>query len=385
MKRFIITEDEKYQILSLYKEKKIIIEQTENYNYGTSSETDRGFDFFTTKPNAGVRSVGSDEYKKTIAAKSKVDKLVDSTNKALWDEIFKQDEIFAANTIKYVERNTWIKYVGFRKQGQPEKKTEASIQTTYPNQTIQIPIGNRTNFYFIDNEWDLLDQGKKDIDTNIIEPAINSKGQNRGCIELIQVNSSASRIRNGGKAEDKSFAELSKLRNDSVKNYVLTKLQSSGFDQWCSGKEKLTQNYLGSNQDGTSGPNPAKQLKMEDGAMKSFYFVPRGQKSMNPPSNDEKKRGEYGTPHANKVDYDVYKYSNPLVIVAFETKIQPPENETQPQEKTSNKYIADFKGTMEGQRRYTPDSKLKINIPVFKTERNKVDSGQQMCPIFNNP
>ena len=104
------------------------------------------------------------------------------------------------------------------------------------------------------------------------------------------INSSASRFRNTGDAEQYSFAQLSKLRNDWVKEFIMQRLDQLGITVWCSTQNNIQQNINGVNGDGTSGPNPPKQLP----------FIPKGQSSMKPASSDETKRNEFGEPLATK-------------------------------------------------------------------------------------
>jgi len=214
MRKFIITEEEKYRILNLYKEKKLIIEQDNKvtYNHITSSETDRGFNFFTTNERAknNINYVGSANYNKILQNKKLIDGKIpknDTESIKIWNEIYENNKIFAANTINYVQRHTWVELVSFRDKIESNEDKGKPLNELNPSSTVSIPPQLLTNFYFQDNMSDLTDEGKTDLLTQIIEPLITQRGNKEGCIDLIQVDSSASRYRNTDQAINLSFKE----------------------------------------------------------------------------------------------------------------------------------------------------------------------------------
>jgi hypothetical protein len=244
----------------------------------------------------------------------------------------------------------------------------------FPGSEVSIPKEEKTNKYFEDNQWILNEFAKNDLLTNIINPLVSEKKNREGCIDLIQIESSASRYRNTETAKDLSFLELSQKRNDAVKDFIYEQLKSKGFEKWCKGTEKIVQVTNGSNGDGTSGPN----------APAPTPFIIKGQQKMEPASNDESKRNEFGTPHPKLEDYDVYKYSRPTVRVAYKEITPPTDNVKVPQPSmdTKTKYQVIFKGNVGILK--VPDNKPKQNIGTSnkKGPRMKIDSKTVSCPVF---
>lgn len=381
MGKFIITEDEKYQILNLYKDKKIIIEQNNKvaYNQITSSETDKGFNFFTTNERAknNINYVGSANYNKTLQNKKLIDGKIsknDTESIKIWNEIYENNKIFAANTINYVQRNTWVELVSFRDKIESNEDKGKPLNELNPSSTVSIPAQALTNFYFQDNMFDLTDAGKTDLLTQIIRPLITQKGNKEGCIDLIQVDSSASRYRNTDQAINLSFKELSQKRNDSVRTFILQQLNSNGFNQWCKGTENVVQNVLGSNNDGTSGPNPPSPTP----------YIIKGQEKMEPKATDETKRNEFGSPHSSPQEYNIYKYSRPTVRVAFNenTPENPTETPKMPVSDTDMRYVVEFKGNVGELKTPGSTGDSGISTKIGKTNRNEVKTGLTSCPVF---
>ena len=383
MKRFIITEDEKNQILGLYKSKKLIFEQEVagkvTYNQITTSD-DKGFDFFTTKPNAGIRSVDSDFYKKTLSSykivSSKIDKK-DTKSLNIWNSILGKDgdQIFAANCIYYVQKQDWIEVVEFKSKISEDETNLPPNTDFFPGSEISVPKEAKTDKYFENNGWTLTEFAKSDLLTNIINPLVSEKKNREGCIDLLKIESSASRYRNTELAKDLSFLELSQKRNDAVKDFIYEQLKSKGFDKWCKETENIVQITKGENGDGSSGPN----------APKPTPYIIKGQDKMEPAASDESHRNDFGTPHSRPEDYDIYKYSRPTVRVAYKEVTEPTEDTTtvQPIKDTKTIYQAIFKGNTGVIK--VPGSKpgLDIDISKQKTPRMNIDMKSVSCPVFS--
>jgi hypothetical protein len=387
MKKFIITEEEKSQILSLYKSKKLIIEQEVQggkvvYNNITTSD-DKGFNLFTKDERAKTVKpkfyVGSDFFKKTLESYEVVTDKIDSKDTEslrIWNILLGEggDQIFAANCIYYVQSHDWVEVVELTSKLSKEEEGLPPDTKFFPGSEVSIPKEEKTNKYFEDNQWILNEFAKNDLLTNIINPLVSEKNNREGCIDLIQIESSASRYRNTETAKDLSFLELSQKRNDAVKDFIYEQLKSKGFEKWCKGTEKIVQVTNGSNGDGTSGPN----------APAPTPFIIKGQQKMEPASNDESKRNEFGTPHPKLEDYDVYKYSRPTVRVAYKEITPPTDNlkVPQPSMDTKTKYQVIFKGNVGILK--VPDNKPKQNIGTSnkKGPRMKIDSKTVSCPVF---
>ena len=388
MKKFIITEEERHQILNLYKEKRLIIEQEVQggkvvYNNITTSD-DKGFNLFTkderTKAVRPKFYVGSEFFKKTLESYEVVtDKInsKDTESLRIWNILLGEgeDQIFAANCIYYVQSHDWVEVVELISKLSKEEEVLPPDTKFFPGSEVSIPKEEKTDQYFEDNQWILTEFAKNDLLVNIINPLVNEKKNREGCIDLIRVESSASRYRNTETAKDLSFLELSQKRNDAVKDFIYGQLKSKGFEKWCKGTENISQITQGVNGDGTSGPNPPSPTP----------FIIEGQQKMEPASNDETKRNKFGTPHPNPEDYNEHKYSRPTVRVAYK-EIAPPTDdttETKPKTDTKTKYNAIFKGNVGVIK--VPGSKpgLNINISKNKTPRMNIDMKSVSCPVFN--
>ena len=383
MKKFIVTEQERHQILNLYKEKRLIIEQSSKVAYNTTHKSDDrsvGFNFFTTNERAKGKTnyVGGEYYNETLANRKLVDGKIpkeDTSSRETWETILQKEQIFAANTIEYTRKNTWIEVITFRDKIESEEDKEKPLEELNDGMEITINKENLTDFYFVNNLSELTDEGKRDITTNMIQPFVEGKGNRDACIDLLQVDSSASRYRNTESAKDKSFLQLSTERNNAVKTYILEQLNANGFNKWCKGSENIIQNPKGSNGDGTSGPN----------APSPTPFIIKGQEKMEPPSSDEAKRNEFGEPHPRPEDYDKYKYSIPRVRVGF-NEITPPTQEkvpAVPDPRSKTRYVAEFKGNVGI---YTPNDKNKkgggSSTTVHKPIRGEVKNIKMSCPVF---
>jgi hypothetical protein len=385
MKKFIITEEERHQILNLYKEKRLIIEQSSKvaYNHETTSDSDKGFNYFTTneRAKANINYVGSKYYNETLVNRKLVDSKIpkeDSSSISIWETIYQNDKVFAANTIEYTKKNEWIEVISFRDKIESEEDKGKPSNELNDGVTVEIADDALTNNYFEDNLSVLTDEGKRDLTTQIIQPLVAGKGDRDGCIDLIEIHSSASRYRNTESAKDKSFLQLSTERNNAVKTYLLQQLNANGFNKWCKGSENIIQNPKGSlvnGGDGTSGPNPPIGTP----------FILKGQEKMEPPAKDETKRNQCGEPHPRPEDYDKYKYSKPKVRVGFNnvTPGAPDVVPAVPNPNVTKRYVAEFKGNVGI---YTPNEKDKkgggSNTGAGKTNRNEVKNVMVSCPVF---
>ena len=217
-----------------------------------------------------------------VARRNIVDVFLSSDEqKKLWQEIIDEDQIFAADVIRFVKSKSWIKSILLSRQNEPPKEEE----NKKPFVSIDWVEGS-TKDYFIDNYSDLTPKGKRDIEDSYIAPILSAiaEGQKTakflgGCIHYLKVLTSASRFKNTGIAQDLSFLELSQKRNDSVYNYVTERLKDIGITINCGPDTIIERNPNGVNQDGTSGPNP--------------------------PGGDNTK----GKPHTSKREYDQYKFN----------------------------------------------------------------------------
>ena len=401
MKKFIVTEQERHQILNLYKEKRLIIEQNTKiaYNHETTSDSRAtGFNWFSTSEGAKKdeaakaesakkagatdyvsRYVGGRYYKEILTKRDLVDSRIlkeDTSSRETWETILQNEQVFAANTIEYTRKNSgWIKVITFRDKIESDEDKGKPLEELNDGMEITFKKENLTNFYFENNLSELTDEGRRDITSNMIQPFVEGKGNRDACIDFLQVDSSASRYRNTESAKDKSFLQLSTERNNSVKTYILEQLNANGFNKWCKVSENIIQNPKGDHDDGTSGPNPPI----------GTAFILKGQEKMEPPSSDEKERNQCGEPHPRPEDYDKYKYSIPRVRVGF-NNVTPGTKDpvpAAPSNEPNTRYVAEFKGNVGI---YTPNDKNKkgggSSTTVRKPIRGEVKNVKMSCPVF---
>lgn len=383
MKRFIITEEEKSQILRLYIGKKLIIEADDpgkKYNNVVRPLLTTPFHARFNQKQKDAYLSGGTLFLETLQKADTVTKKIrkdDTVSLNIWTTILKEHQLYAANIIFNCESSEWVEEVEFRdKRSSQVTPAETPTEEIYPGEETGIPEDVDTSYFFENNQWVLTQRAKNNLDS-IINPLINKKGDMEACIDLIEVESSASRYRNTELAKDLSFKDLSQKRNDAVKDYIYEKLKTAGFTLWCKGKENIIQNVNGSNNDGSSGPNPPTPTP----------FILKGQEKMEPPATDETKRGEFGTPLVNPVDYDEYKYSRPRIVVAYNDKTEPTPEVTKVDPIKQSKLIYEviFKGNTGIDRRYT---KKRINLGGgdkgvhTKPLKNYTKAVATNCPVF---
>jgi len=305
----------------------------------------------------------------------------------IWEEIKKKDPAYAADIISYVMYNQWVERVVLKRYGEedyippdeivktidPDEKTiDPNEQPGEPEESEGIPMmgadfgvtgAGQSNLY-IDNCHKLSNEGKSEIDEKIILPILdvlsnipntvdNQKLINktmygkikftwRGCVNSVNIKSSASRFRNSKgttcDASNLTFLELSKLRAENAKNYVIKELIEKNKMAWCSGSPIINIDYKGTNGDGTSGPNPPK----------GFMYIPKGEYPMSPAGSPEEdthkfggievKRDQCGPVLGRRKDYEKFKYTIINVDAAFnfelieteEPTVKDPESKSEP-------------------------------------------------------
>jgi hypothetical protein len=356
MGKFLITEDEKMRILNLYSA--FINEQEFARPYSKKED----------KNPSDEKRADIERYFKN---KGVVEKLIKGEDQlAIWNEMLAdvKQKAFVADIVRHIEAHPLVTGLLLKKGTEEIKKVKPNEQ---PGLTVSLDENAKTNFYFRDNEWELTEEGKADIQNTIfaqVDANIKANEGSRQCIDSLVIDSSASRFRNTGNAEKYSFAQLSKLRNDSVRDFIIQRLNEMGITLWCSTQNNIKQNINGNNGDGTSGPNPPNPLP----------FILKGQSSMNPPSTDKTKRNEFDEPHTTKEEYDVYKYTRPSLTIAFamEKSIEKP-----PMEETTTVYDVEFFKGKTKTKKITGRRNAKITkfgIPKTKLFAKMID-----CPVFN--
>lgn len=157
---------------------------------------------------------------------------------------------------------------------------------------------------YINNEWEVSPTFKSEFNKVILSPmsaATNAYPDIQFSLLELSVETSASRYRNTGRAQNLTFAQLSGYRNNSAKDYIIASLKAAGVKETDTVTPKQT--YLGSNGDGTTGPNPPEPNQYVDGGQ-----VPMTQKPTEP-------RNQFGEPHQTPEEYDKYKYLRVKIVL----------------------------------------------------------------------
>jgi hypothetical protein len=196
---------------------------------------------------------------------------------------------------------------------------------------------------FLDNSWDLNPEVGKTLRDQLY--GVLERRKEGGYTKILELNiqSSASRYRNTGKAETLSWGQLSFKRSQVVYNIIKEVLDELKIPEGDPIREELNSvakmDINGSNGDGTSGPNPT-------GVRTGYYIVEKLQTKDQTGSSTFKdvvgadklmvaKIDAFGNPEgspsekkmatlAKKEDYDKFKYVNVSVKIQ-ETTIVPGE------------------------------------------------------------
>ncbi len=246
------------------------------------------------------------------------------------------------------------------------EKTETVAGETIGG-TVEFPIdwNPETNVQlYVNNQWEVSPEFVNSFKINVIDKIDLVKQINPNIpVSLISldIQTSASRYRNTGQAAELSFQELSGYRNNSAKDYILATLQENGVTNIDA--VTPTQQYLGGNGDGTTGPNPP-----EPNA-----YVNSGNVKMN--TTPTEPRDKFGEPHATPEEYDQYRY----LKVSIRLSATLPEQEPEQEEITVFSYNLVIDGTI-----IPPPQPVKRPKPKGKTPsmnfRDKIASLLQIDP-----
>ncbi len=313
-----------------------------------------------------------DLYDKLSAEEKK--KILDSfTDRAKKEGI---DSDWIDKKLKKYKEESKVPYnpmIQITQKGELKKEEPEAPKETGPKKINLISDDSKDSF-FKDNMWG-YDSGRlgeiyqdpeeaKEIAENIkalIENDIKTEGKS---ILSVQINSSCSRYRNTGEASGLSWAELGFKRAQTFGTLFSETAKSLGAKQPYIDAlmKKIKVDYLGSNGDGTSGPDPI-------GDVKKGYYVAEGGKSVwkdkkgtdplkimvNPVTTNEK--GEVslkesaeektannleGTPLSQqpkgKSDYEGYKFTEVIVEVNASSFEPRSVSEREPEPKEMQKY-----------------------------------------------
>ena len=264
--------------------------------------------------------------------------LMRSGSQRAWEEL-KQDEEnkgFAVAAVEYfmetyhekkwkkvtvgVDHDEIIEKIPIENETEPEDPKFEPIEIPFPTHTKGAKL-------FEDNEYtlDKADGLKKEVELFIdkLKDAMSEldppEGKPKAALTSLQVDASCSRFRNDVPGSpNMSFYELAQKRIETTTKYIKQELKKIGVIVHEDYVESF--NASGSNGDGSSGPNPPK----------GFSYVPVGKgvpMNENCPSNvdvckvggKEVNRNEAGAPHADKKEYDKYKYVSGFLDIILNT------------------------------------------------------------------
>jgi hypothetical protein len=226
-----------------------------------------------SKKTKGRETLSSDDYTGTASPEDMTYiennegpmlKLMSTSSKNKWEESKEQKPAFALAAVKeFVETNPTDKWNSiYVKRGPMTKETIPVEVDTHPIIPFVFPAVESPNLsYFEDNYYAPTDLFKTTFDKDVIAPLkeqssqlIQPKdGKPKMALTSLSITTSCSTLPNGQSPDGKTytFKELSQLRNSSAKDYIIKKLNELGVD---TSNAAITQEYLGENGDGTSGP-----------------------------------------------------------------------------------------------------------------------------------
>lgn len=170
------------------------------------------------------------------------------------------------------------------------------------NMPIEFPMNGPSSNLFADNAWVVTPEFESRLNTEVLEPLrqiAESMKYNADMsapkffLKALEIHTSCSRYRNTGAAAAMTFKQLSQARNNAAKDYIIKKLTELGV--LIDGDTSITQDWVGGNGDGSTGPNPPKGIAITKDGRESTIAP-------------ETAREAYGQPLTDKTGYDKFKY-----------------------------------------------------------------------------
>lgn len=185
------------------------------------------------------------------------------------------------------------------------KEGDKTVPVELITNTVDLPEFGRL---FPDNEWDVL-EGSDDAITlrGHINKVVALAQKTGGWVAAVHIESSASTLRNRGKAAYLTHLELSKRRAESAATFVRDYLASKDVSL---SKANVTMDYAGENKNGTSGES-------------SPFPCPKGvDKKYCPKGNGPSPSPDCVAPEDIRAYYDSYKYVRVSISVVNESEIK---------------------------------------------------------------
>jgi hypothetical protein len=191
-------------------------------------------------------------------------KLMSNSSKRKWEEVKEEKPAFALAAVKeFTETNPEDKWNNiYVKKGPQTKETIPVEGDKHPIIPFIFPaVASPNASYFQDNYYAPTEMFRETFNKDVYNPLKQQSaqlvqptdGKPKMALTSLSIVTSCSTLPNGKSPDGKtySFKELSQLRNNSAKTYIIEKLQELGVD---TSNAVITQEYLGDNGDGTSGP-----------------------------------------------------------------------------------------------------------------------------------
>ena len=246
---------------------------------------------------------------------------------------------------------------------QDKEATSTPPQTTMTtNEVSSKPLGK----LFADNDWAVV-AGSPDAEAlkKQADDIVMMLKKTDGRIVSVHVESSASTLKNTGKAAAMTHLELSRKRAESAADFVTQQLAAQGVTLQ---DDQVTMGFTGSNGNGTSGPSSPY-------ACSDPKLCATGSCDAPPDLSDAVKRGALDDKFYKRVGeiYDPFKYVTVSFVVANETAASTPGTDT-PGEAHSVLVHVGFKDKPNREFHWP-----RISIRFPKSHRNW---GSTACPRF---
>lgn len=169
---------------------------------------------------------------------------------------------------------------------------------------------------FADNEWTVLeDSPEAQTLKQNIDKVVDMVKKGNGNLVSMHVESSASTLRNTGKAAKMTHLELSKARAEAAAHYALDYLKTKGFT--LDEDDQVTLDYEGTNGNGTSGASSPFLVPAGD----DLKFHPAGSCEAPKPLKDAAAKGAAMTVSDRKAIADYYD-PNKFVQLTFDAMFE---------------------------------------------------------------
>lgn len=246
---------------------------------------------------------------------------------------------------------------------QDKEAVDVPAETNIETHEVHTPDLGRL---FADNDWEIV-EGSPDAENlrKQVDAVLTMIKKTDGRVVSIHVESSASTLKNTGKAANMTHLELSQKRAEAAADYVTKRLAQNGVALQ---DDQITLDYTGGNGNGTTGPSspfPCSDPKL---CAEGSCLAPQD-------LEDAVKKGPLDAAAKKRLSevYDPYKFVSVSFVVANQTATTKPGVSTPGEAHAVLVHVA-YKEKPEF---HWPRISLHINLP--KSHRNW---GSTKCPRF---